>query len=182
MNSTAKTVPAFSRYRNTRACLMAAGAILFLGLVTTAPAFAATCVVVDVADGETLIVRCGTAAETKVRLADIGLPGVRQPLGQEARQHLEALVFAREVEVEAVGMDTQQRVLAQVYMGYMHVNATLVAEGMAQCHREQQRASWCRRAEATARIEQRGMWTSAPMAPMPVHSQVRPTAGRKTAS
>lgn len=149
----------------------------------TAPAFSASCRVLAVADDETLTVRCGTAPPSKVRLAEIGLPGLEQPFHQQARQRLAELVSGREVEVEVVHVDGSERVVAQVYRGYMHINAALVADGMAWCGGQYQRGHWCRAAEAGARIEQRGIWTDQQsVAPWKVRGQGGQRAARETAS
>ncbi|MDR0576957.1 MAG: thermonuclease family protein [Candidatus Accumulibacter sp.] len=66
------------------------------------------CLVVAVADGDTLTARCGQPGQyrqVKVRLAEIDAPERKQPHGQRSRQALADLCFGVQAEIRAQGTD-----------------------------------------------------------------------------
>lgn len=93
-------------------------------LVSFALPFAAqaaprNCLVVGVSDGDTLKVRCGSAADfrqIKVRLSAIDAPERGQPYGERARQAMSALVYRKDVDLDCIDTDRYGRSVCKVFV------------------------------------------------------------------
>ena len=133
------------------------------------------CVVVGIADGDTLTARCPSAIDAslqtiKVRLAEIDAPEHHQPFGSRSRENLASLCFNRSAEVRPIaaggGHDRYGRTVAHVTCNGVEANTEQVRAGLAWVF---DRYATDRRLYALqdqARIEHRGLWADAhPMAP-----------------
>ncbi|HUP92523.1 MAG TPA: thermonuclease family protein [Solimonas sp.] len=137
------------------------------------------CLVVGVADGDTLELRCGHHARERVRLAGIDAPEWTQPHGRDARNALAALVDHRQVTLQVVDRDRYGRRVAEVYLGPAHVNGALVRDGWAWCNTRFRPGQWCAPQESAARSARRGLWAERnPLAPWEWR-QRHPAASRK---
>ena len=92
-----------------------------IALLLATTAFAApssrTCLVVGVADGDTLTARCGAPGafeQVKVRLAAIDAPERRQAFGARSKQALSDLTFGREALLECGNVDRYRRSVCSV--------------------------------------------------------------------
>ncbi|RYH70119.1 MAG: thermonuclease family protein [Alcaligenaceae bacterium] len=97
-------------------------------------ASAILCLVVAVADGDTLTARCGTLGQykqVKVRLSAIDAPERRQPFGERSRQALAELCFGKEAAIRTVATDRYKRTVADVECGGKDVGTTMVQSGTA---------------------------------------------------
>jgi endonuclease YncB( thermonuclease family) len=75
------------------------------------------CLVVAIADGDTLTVRCGEPGayeQVKVRISAIDAPEKAQDLGNVSRQHLAALCFQQTATITPKGTDRYRRTIADV--------------------------------------------------------------------
>ena len=89
----------------------------FLLALFSLPAFAdVTCVVVGVADGDTVTVLDADKSQHKVRVAGIDAPEKAQPFGQRAKQRMSTLVFGKEVRLEGDKRDRYGRTVAKVWV------------------------------------------------------------------
>lgn len=132
-----------------------------------------------VADGDTLTLRVDRE-EVRVRLAGIDAPEHGQPFGQAARKSLAALVAGRTVGVRELGHDSYGRVLGNVYVGGVDVNAEQVRRGYAWVLRRFANDEKLLALEADAKAARRGLWRDrAPVAPWIWRKQVQ--AGRVAA-
>ena len=127
------------------------------------------CLVVAVGDGDSLTVRCGATGAnlpTKVRIAAIDAPELRQAYGHSARQQLVQLCLKRRARIEPLGTDAYGRTVANVRCGQTDVASEQVRSGLA----------WVAPSYASghphlpalqreARSHQRGLW--AQRRPMP---------------
>ncbi|MGP1693540.1 MAG: thermonuclease family protein [Giesbergeria sp.] len=80
-------------------------------------AAALVCLVVSIADGDTLTARCGQPGayeQVKVRLSAIDAPEKRQPFGNVSRQHLAALCFQEQSTITPKARDRYGRTVADV--------------------------------------------------------------------
>lgn len=92
------------------------------------------CLVVGVADGDTLTARCdvdGEPVTVTVRLSQIDAPEKRQPWGDRSREHLAALCFNKPATVHEETRDRNRRMVARVVCAGVDANAEQVREGMA---------------------------------------------------
>lgn len=129
--------------------------------------------VLKVPDGDSLVVRCD-GRERDLRLAGIDAPEYRQRHGQRARQALAELVAGREVEVEALGVDDYDRLLAQVFVDGRNVNRELLRRGHAWAYRRYLRDPRWIDDEAYAREQRFGLWRDAdPQPPWAYRAAVR---------
>lgn len=96
----------------------AAGAVLAMAAMT-AQADVQECLVVGVADGDTITVRCGQPgayAQIRVRLSGIDAPEKRQPFGTRARAALGSMVFGRMARLECPKTDRYGRKVCSVWV------------------------------------------------------------------
>lgn len=92
------------------------------------------CLVVAVADGDTLTARCGVPGayeQVKVRIAAIDAPEKAQPFGQRSKQYLSDLCFREAAAIKPSSRDRYGRTVADVQCKGQDVGKTQVAAGMA---------------------------------------------------
>lgn len=130
---------------------LAAAAVTFTGFAAQAEQ------VVRVKDGDSLVVASG-GQQVDVRLADIDAPEYNQPHGDAARAALQALVGGREVRLGLVGGDAYRRIIANVHVDDVHVNAALVRGGHAWVRRAYDPPAPLSAAEDEAKHARRGLW------------------------
>lgn len=133
-------------------------------------AVAATlCLVVAIADGDTLTARCGDSGayqQVKVRLAEIDAPERRQPFGNVSRQHLAALCFQELATIHAQSTDRYGRTVARVECKGQDASLEQVRTGMAWAYRKYLTDPTINHAEQEARGAGRGLWSDPnPMPP-----------------
>jgi len=94
--------------------------------------------VLPIIDADTIWVRCN-GQRAKIRLAQIDAPEVAhprygkpgQPYGEEAKQALEGLIDHHAVRVQWSARGYYHRIIGEVYLGRLDVNAWLVGHGDA---------------------------------------------------
>ncbi len=123
------------------------------------------CVIVAIADGDTLTARC--AQETiKTRLSEIDAPEKSQPWGQRSKEALSSMCFGKSAELRPLNTDRYGRTVARVVCDGVDVNLAQVRTGMAWAYRKYLRDPAVLVAEDTARVERRGLWAdSNPLPP-----------------
>lgn len=92
------------------------------------------CLVVAIADGDTLTARCGDPGayeQVKVRLAEIDAPEKAQPFGNRSRQQLAALCFQQVATIRPTTTDRYGRTVARVECQGQDANLEQVRAGMA---------------------------------------------------
>lgn len=95
---------------------------------------AAQCLVVGVADGDTLTARCGKPGsyqQVKVRLAGIDAPERKQSFGSVSRQHLSALCFKQQATLTTRSKDRYGRTVANVKCKGKDAGSEQVRAGLA---------------------------------------------------
>ena len=121
-----------------------------------------------IVDGDTLVV-----GATKIRLEAIDAPetdqiclnakGERWTCGIEARDRLQAHIAARAIDCSSNGTDVYQRSLATCSLKGENLNTWMVQEGWALAYVKYSTAY--QKVEVDARINQRGLWRGAFIAP-----------------
>lgn len=138
------------------------GHVVFLGPIRLSVS-ALLCLVVAIADGDTLTARCGAPGayrQLKVRIAAIDAPERRQAFGERSRQHLASLCFRQRASIQPLNKDAYGRTVAHVRCRNTDVNAAQVRAGMAwvytsYAHDYPQLAPL----ERQARVQGRGLWS-----------------------
>ena len=128
-----------------------------------------SCLVIGIADGDTLTARCDTASgklNVKVRLAEIDAPESRQPFGNRSRQHLADTCFRKTARVAGAAQDRYGRLVARVHCDGVDANAEQVRAGMAWAFTRYVTDPLFTRLEQDARRQRVGLWADAnPIAP-----------------
>ena len=97
------------------------------------------CLVIGIADGDTLTVRCElpTGMENfKVRLAEIDAPEKGQAFDTRSKQHLSDVCFRKPAEVRPPTTDRHGRTVARVICDGIDASAEQVRAGMAWVFRQ----------------------------------------------
>lgn len=122
------------------------------------------------ADGDTCNIKLDEDGSTlKVRLIGIDAPESRggddgrgQPLGQEAKSQINALIKGKHVRVRVISKDRYERSLGEVFYGSMLVNVEMLKRGLAQTYiwsNDVINAGRYRSAEAKAKDSETGIWS-----------------------
>jgi len=127
------------------------------------------CLVIAVADGDTLTTRCETPMgmeNFKVRLAEIDAPEKAQAFGNRSKQHLSDTCFSKPVEVRPQTKDRYGRTVARVICDGVDANTEQVRAGMAWVFDKYVVDRGLYAVQAEARAAKRGLWADAvPVAP-----------------
>lgn len=121
-----------------------------------------TCLVVGIADGDTLTARCGQPGayeQVKVRLAEIDAPEKKQPFGERSRQSLANMCFQREAVLRPTTIDRYGRTVARVECDGRDANADQVRAGMAWAYTHYQTDPAIPLLEHQARRARIGLWS-----------------------
>jgi endonuclease YncB( thermonuclease family) len=123
------------------------------------------CLVIGVADGDTLNVRCevgGAKQNMALRLAQIDAPETTdgQPYSTSARGLLRKLCFKQQAEVTLTGKVTYKRKVAEVKCRGEDVSPKLLTAGLAWAYPEYVKDPAVFELEAAARAAKVGLWSS----------------------
>jgi endonuclease YncB( thermonuclease family) len=139
----------------------AAGAVSAIGP-------AETCLVVGVADGDTLTLRCGWVGafrQVTVRLAEVDAPEKRQAYGQRSRQSLALMCFGTLATMRPEGEDRYRRTVARVECRGEDVSEAQARTGAAWFSKDYGKDPVVKVLADEAKRERRGLW--ADPRPMP---------------
>jgi micrococcal nuclease len=124
---------------------------------------ALACLVVGIADGDTLTVRCEAQADQPaqtiiIRLAEIDAPEKRQPFGERNKQALASMCFQKPAAVKPQTRDRYGRTVARVNCDGTDANAEIVRSGMAWAVTKYLTDPQIKAIEMEARAARRGLW------------------------
>lgn len=133
--------------------------VIFLAL-SAAPSYAEelTGKAIAVHDGDTITLLDADNHLTKIRLAEIDAPELKQPYGNASKHMLSQLVFKKEVTVVAKTIDKYGRTVGRVYEGDTDVNLTMVKQGGAWAYRKYLTDNAIHSAEKHAKAAAAGIW------------------------
>lgn len=95
--------------------------------------------VVDIADGDTVTVLDATNTQWKIRLMGIDAPEKNQAFGNRSKEHLSALMFNRQVQVEYNKKDKYGRTVGKILVDGVDANLEQVKTGLAWHYKQYQR-------------------------------------------
>lgn len=128
-----------------------------------------TCLVIGVADGDTLLARCETSVGSqniKVRLAEIDAPEKGHPFSTRSKQHLADLCLRKAAMLRTQSLDRFGRTVARVECDGVDAVVSQVEEGFAWAYDDYVTDKALHALQHTARAAQRGLWIdSEPVAP-----------------
>lgn len=87
--------------------------------------------VISVIDGNTLEVVTETNESFRIVLLGIDCPEIGQKFGEEARQHLEGMILAKDITVEFQGKDRWGNYVAIVFVDELDPRIDLLNHGLA---------------------------------------------------
>lgn len=121
------------------------------------------CLVVGIADGDTLTARCGEPGQyqqVKVRLSAIDAPESKQPFGNVSRQHLAELCFKQTAKITPRTTDRYGRTVADVECRGKDAGQEQVRAGLAWVFDRYSRGyEALYPVQAEARAAGRGLWS-----------------------
>lgn len=122
--------------------------------------------VVGVKDGDTFKVLY-EGKEYTIRLAHIDAPEKKQAFGNKAKQYASELCFGKEVWVKPTQKnDRYGRIIAEVIIGKINVNKSLVKNGLAWHFKKYSKSQEYAQLENEARKKKVGIWSEKnPIAP-----------------
>lgn len=127
------------------------------------------CLVVAIADGDTLTARCGepgTYQQVKVRISAIDAPEKAQDFGNVSRQHLAALCFQQTATITPKGTDRYKRTIADVECNGKDAGQEQIRAGLAWYYLKYGKGyEHLAGIEMEAREAHRGLWSMSPVAP-----------------
>ncbi len=97
------------------------------------------CLVVGIADGDTITVLDADKVQHKIRLAGIDAPEKKQAFGSRSKESLSAMTFDKTVNVETSKRDRYGRQIGKVLANGRDVNLVQVERDMAWFYRQYQR-------------------------------------------
>lgn len=127
-------------------------------------AVALICLVIAIADGDTLTARCETPSgleNIKVRLAEIDAPEKSQAFGSRSKQHLADLCFQKQASVTPRTKDRYLRTVANVECAGQDAGAEQVRAGMAWVFDRYVTDRSLYAVQDEARSARRGLWADA---------------------
>ena len=89
------------------------------------------CLVISVADGDTLTVLCNGSKQVKIRLSEIDAPEKRQPFGNRSMQSLSGMCLQKKAKIKPQTKDRYGRTVARVICDGIDANEEQVKRGMA---------------------------------------------------
>ena len=116
------------------------------------------CLVVGIADGDTLTVLCNGNEQVKIRLAEIDAPEKKQPFGKRSKKSLSGMCFQKQAEIKPQTKDRYGRTVARVICNGADANVEQVKRGMAWVYDKYVRDQSLYAIQNKARASKVGLW------------------------
>ena len=148
--------------------------LLLMLTLASSMAYADSCKVIDVIDGDTFTCFTDENDLLKVRLAEIDAPELNQPYGEHSKQSLSKLISSEMVRLDITDTDSYGRSVGRVKRSDgIDVNAEQLRAGAAWVYRKHLEDKSLLVLEAKAKNDQRGLWS------LPTTDQTPPWEWRK---
>jgi endonuclease YncB( thermonuclease family) len=116
------------------------------------------CLVVGVADGDTLTVLCNGSKQVKIRLSEIDAPEKRQPFGNRSKQSLSVMCLQKKAKIKPQTKDRYGRTVARVICDGVDANEEQIKRGMAWVYDKYVRDQSLYSIQDKARASKIGLW------------------------
>lgn len=115
--------------------------------------------VINITDGDTIVVLTNDYQQVKIRLEGIDCPESGQPYGKNAKKAASDLCFGKKVIVKKTGEDLYGRTLAYVYVDSICINKKLLEMGLAWHFKKYNSDLELAKLEMEARNKKIGLWS-----------------------
>ena len=116
------------------------------------------CLVVGIADGDTLTVLCNGSKQVKIRLSEIDAPEKRQPFGNRSKQSLSGMCLQKKAKIKPQTKDRYGRTVARVICDGVDANEEQIKRGMAWVYDKYVRDQSLYSIQDKARASKIGLW------------------------
>ena len=116
------------------------------------------CLVISVADGDTLTVLCNGSKQVKIRLSEIDAPEKRQPFGNRSMQSLSGMCLQKKAKIKPQTKDRYGRTVARVICDGVDANEEQIKRGMAWVYDKYVRDQSLYSIQDKARASKIGLW------------------------
>ena len=124
------------------------------------------CLVVGVADGDTLTVLCKGSEKMKIRLSEIDAPEKRQSFGIRSKLSLSSMCLQKKAKIKSQTKDPYGRTVARVICDGVDANEEQIKRGMAWVYDKYARDQSLYFVQDKARASKIGLWAdSKPIKP-----------------
>lgn len=120
--------------------------------------------VVDVVDGKTVVIEMPTGGKITIELQYIEVPEPEQQLHQTVKDHLQQMVFGKQVEFLPRGV-AETRTIGQLFVGGVDVSQQMLRDGAAwhilpeKSGQDETQRELYQTNQAQAKAEKRGVWS-----------------------
>tara|TARA_B100000686_G_C16770074_1_gene964485 strand:- start:901 stop:1341 length:441 start_codon:yes stop_codon:yes gene_type:complete len=116
------------------------------------------CLVIGIADGDTLRVLCDGNEKIRIRLAEIDAPEKSQPFGSRSKQSLLDMCLHKQAIIRPLAKDHYQRTVARISCDGLDVNEEQIKRGMAWVYDKFARDQSLYFIQDKAKILKKGLW------------------------
>ena len=116
------------------------------------------CLVIGVADGDTLTVLCKGSEKKKIRLSEIDAPEKRQPFGSRSKLSLSSMCLQKKAKIKPQAKDRYGRIVARVICDGVDANEEQVKRGMAWVYDKYVKDQSLYSIQNKARASKKGLW------------------------
>lgn len=89
-----------------------------------------TVTVTHVIDGDTIVIQ-NENSTSKVRLAYIDAPEIKQSYGNKSKEYLSKLILGKTVTIKPISTDKYNRIIVEIYLNGRNINLIMIREGYA---------------------------------------------------
>lgn len=133
--------------------------------------------VIGVHDGDTFTLLEDGDRQSKIRMAEMDAPELKQPYGNKAKRELSSLIFGKRVAVEIEGQDRYSRLVGRVFVDRIDVNAQMIVRGAAWVYLQYLKDKSLLPLQAEAQQAKRGLWKLPESEHVPPWEWRHPTTG-----
>src|SRR5262245_11873990 len=121
--------------------------------------------VVNVVDGDTVVVLIPPSRRIRVRLQGVDTPEAGEPFSQQARTFTRVLMFDRDVDVSGKEIDRYDRLVARVVVDNADASEAIIAAGLGCTFRRYLTDASLEAAQDRARKAHLGFWVASAKQP-----------------
>lgn len=115
--------------------------------------------VVEVKDGDTVVVLDSLNYQTTLRLAEVDCPEKSQPFGTKAKQFTSNQIYRKQIKYIVTDIDRYGRSIAMIYYdGNKYLSAEIIKNGMGWHYKRYSTSTELANFENSARLQKVGLW------------------------